>query len=190
MAVPDSMAAEFDVEFVDGDDLERRDRLSSAWNVRFESVSPVRKFGFRRGQRHFLDRWWLATTGQHVGFESWLERDHVVLLDFSPEVVGLASQPFWLRWSREDGSRRHAPDFFARRVDGTGVVIDVRADVRLQGAQPLPSPAPRRVHQAGVVVGGPLLPVRHHQSMDPQPSRRWVDHRRLDTPAQRPDAVR
>jgi hypothetical protein len=55
-----------------------------------------------------------------------------MLLDFDPDVVGVASQPFWLSW-REDGrERRHAPDFFARRLDGTGVVIDVRADDRVE----------------------------------------------------------
>jgi hypothetical protein len=40
--------------------------------------------------------WFSATSGAHVGFESWLERDHLTLLDFDPLVVGMASQPFWL----------------------------------------------------------------------------------------------
>jgi hypothetical protein len=35
-------------------------------------------------------------TRQHVGYESWLERDHLMLLDYDPDVVGIASQPFWL----------------------------------------------------------------------------------------------
>jgi len=34
----------------------------------------------------------------HVGFESWLERDHVMLMDFDPGITGIASQPFWLHW--------------------------------------------------------------------------------------------
>jgi hypothetical protein len=54
-----------------------------------------------------------------------------MLLDFDPEVVGYSSQPFWLRW--HDGRRRrHAPDFFVRLIDGTGVVVDVRADDRIE----------------------------------------------------------
>jgi hypothetical protein len=58
--------------------------------------------------------------------------DHVMLMDFDPAITGMASQPFWLSWQDEDGrSRRHAPDFFARRADGTGVVIDVRPDDRI-----------------------------------------------------------
>ena len=62
-----------------------------------------------------------------MGFESWLERDHVMALDFDQAVVGIASQPFWLRWFDDAGARvSHAPDFFARRRDGTGLVVDCR----------------------------------------------------------------
>jgi putative transposase len=35
-----------------------------------------------------------VTTGDHVGYESWLERDRLILLDFAPDVVGIVSQPF------------------------------------------------------------------------------------------------
>jgi len=49
-------------------------------------------------------------------------------------VVAFASQPFWLQWIGGERQRRHAPDFFARRADGTGVVIDVRADERIEPA--------------------------------------------------------
>ena len=38
-----------------------------------------------------------------MGFESWLERDHVMAMDFDPAIVGIASQPFWLHWRDEDG---------------------------------------------------------------------------------------
>jgi hypothetical protein len=57
---------------------------------------------------------------------------HLMLMDFDPGVRAVSSQPFWLRW--RDGlerSRRHAPDYFARRDDGTGVVVDVRPDDRI-----------------------------------------------------------
>jgi hypothetical protein len=50
-----------------------------------------------------------------------------MLLDFDPLVAGISSQPFWLRWPGEDGRPvSHAPDFFARRVDGSAVVVDCR----------------------------------------------------------------
>jgi hypothetical protein len=55
-----------------------------------------------------------------------------MLLDFDPRVVGFSSQPFALRWWDGKRERRHTPDFFARRADGTGVVVDVRADDRIE----------------------------------------------------------
>jgi hypothetical protein len=100
--------------------------------VRVEDAVPVRSFRWSRGQEHFPGWWWLATTGRHVGYESWLERDHLMLLDFDPAVTAVASQPFWLHWDDGYRGRRHAPDFFARLADGTGVVIDVRADDRIE----------------------------------------------------------
>jgi hypothetical protein len=124
-------AMKFGVTFLD-DGRERGGSLSELWSVRFERVSPVREFPTFRGQRNFPGSWWSATTGGHVGYESWLERDQVMLLDFDPGVVSVASQPFWLSWSAAGGTRRHAPDFFARLSDGTGVVIDVRADDRIK----------------------------------------------------------
>lgn len=110
----------------------RRVRLAECGGVRFEDAVPVRSFRWSRGQRHFPGWWWLATTGRHVGYESWLERDHLMLLDFDPAVTAVSSQPFWLHWPDGRRSRRHAPDFFARLAGGTGVVIDVRADDRIE----------------------------------------------------------
>jgi hypothetical protein len=95
-------------------------------------LTPVRNFRWSKTQRHWPGWWWSSTSGRHVGYESWLERDHAMLLDFDPEVAGFASQPFWLRWRGIERDRRHAPDFFARLVDGTGVVIDVRDDDRIE----------------------------------------------------------
>jgi hypothetical protein len=89
-------------------------------------------FRFEKGLQSFAGWWYFATTGTHIGFESWLERDHLMLMDFDPGVRAVASQPFWLRWRDEEGrSRRHAPDFFARRHDGSAVVVDVRPDDRI-----------------------------------------------------------
>jgi hypothetical protein len=55
-----------------------------------------------------------------------------MLLDHDPGMVGFASQPFWLWW--QDGRRRrsHAPDWFARLADGTGVVVDCRPPERVR----------------------------------------------------------
>jgi hypothetical protein len=69
---------------------------------------------------------------EHVGYESWLERDHAMLLDFDPQVAGFAAQPFWLLWHAGGKVRAHAPDFFARLADGTGVVVDCRPANRIK----------------------------------------------------------
>ncbi len=56
-----------------------------------------------------------------------------MLLDFDPETVAIAVQPFWLSWTDARGERRrHAPDLFARMADDTAVVIDVRPDDRIE----------------------------------------------------------
>ena len=65
---------------------------------------------------------------RHVGYESWLERDHVMALDANPGVAGVASQPFRFRWPDE---RHHVPDFFVRNNDGSVLIVDVRADDRI-----------------------------------------------------------
>lgn len=117
----------FEIGHVNEYGLEHRVPLADAWTVPFEYGRPVRRFTSRKGQRHLSGLWWSATTGSHVGFESWLERDHLMALDFQPDVVGIASQPFWLHWVDEMAERvSHAPDFFARRTDGSAVVIDCR----------------------------------------------------------------
>ncbi|MQS10993.1 TnsA-like heteromeric transposase endonuclease subunit [Streptomyces kaniharaensis] len=124
---PPSRVKGFDVGYVDGDGVERRVPLRRARAVRFEDGLPVRSFPSYRGQRSYPGLYWSATTGGHVGFESWLERDHAVALDFDPQVIGYASQPMWLFWEGESGRVRcHAPDFFARLSDGRAMVIDSR----------------------------------------------------------------
>ncbi|MEU8250637.1 TnsA-like heteromeric transposase endonuclease subunit [Nonomuraea sp. NPDC048916] len=118
--------------FLDAKSQERVVPLEQCWDVAFEETAPVRAFRWSRGLGHFPGWWWAATTGRHVGYESWLERDHVQALDFDREIVGIASQPFWLHWESERSRLRHTPDYFARRADGTGVVVDVRADDRIE----------------------------------------------------------
>lgn len=129
------------------------------WNVAFEEVPPVRAFRWSKGQRHWPGWWWSSTSGRHVGYESWLERDHAMMLDFDPDVTAFSSQPFWLSWSGGKRDRRHAPDFFARLVNGTGVVIDVRADDRIAPADAEAFEATRR---ACVEVGWDFRRIGSH----------------------------
>jgi hypothetical protein len=124
----------FDVVFVDEAGCRRREPLSACWDLAFEKVAPVRAFPAAKDQVNWPGYWWSVTTGRHVGYESWVERDVAMMLDFDQDVIAYSSQPFWLYWSGESGSRRHAPDFFARLADGSGVVLDVRPDDQVDAA--------------------------------------------------------
>jgi hypothetical protein len=127
-----ALAEQFEFAYVD-ERGQQRVALTEAWSVPFEAGVPVRGFPSYKGQRHYNGRWWTATTGGLVGYESWLERDRLMLLDFDPDVVGIAFQPFWLFWTTADGdARSHAPDYFARLADGSALVLDVRAADRIK----------------------------------------------------------
>lgn len=126
------LSADLTVSFVDLDGRRRGESMSSCWMVPFERILPVRQFGSYRGKRSFSGLWWSSTIADHVGYESWLERDRVMALDFDPDVVALSSQPFRLSWQDNGKTRSHTPDYFVRLRDGTGVVVDVRADDRIE----------------------------------------------------------
>ncbi|MEU1834166.1 TnsA-like heteromeric transposase endonuclease subunit [Streptomyces rimosus] len=122
----------FDLGFLE-DGVRVRRSLAACWGVRFERAAPVRPFRWPQGGRSFAGWYFCATTGEHIGYESWLERDRLILLDADPQVTGIASQPFWLHW--HDGRRRrHAPDYFVRLANGQGRVVDVRAADRVDEA--------------------------------------------------------
>lgn len=118
----------FEVEFVDESGERQRVSLASCHGAAFERADPVRSFPSLKGRANYLGLWWAATCGRHVGYESWAERDVAMMLDFDSLVTAFSSQPFWLRWHDGRRARRHAPDFFARRADGAGLVVDVRPD--------------------------------------------------------------
>ena len=106
--------------------------LAHCWMNDFENSPLIRRVAACKGQRNFAGLWWCASTREHVGFESWLERDHLIRLDLDIDVVGIASQPFKIKLSELLPQTWHVPDYFVRRVDGTGVVIDVRPDANVK----------------------------------------------------------
>lgn len=118
----------FDLEFIGNDGKLVSGRLEDYWHHRFEEAPPFREFPSFKGQKNFSGLWWSPKSSGHVGYESWLERDHAMMLDFTPGVKRFSSQPFQMLW--RDGRRlcRHVPDYFARLEDGTGMVLDVRPE--------------------------------------------------------------
>ncbi|MFD8098605.1 TnsA-like heteromeric transposase endonuclease subunit [Nocardia fluminea] len=135
LTVVNGSAAAFDerfvVGFIDADRSEARLPLTVAVDVAFERVPPARSIPSYKGQRNNPGWYYSCTVGAHVEYESWLERDEAVALDFDAQVIGYAAQPFWLFWSEGLRPRSHAPDFFARLDNGDGVVIDCRPAHRI-----------------------------------------------------------
>lgn len=68
--------------------------------------------------------------GFDVEFESWLERDEARVLDLDPEVVGFATQPFWLFWPDTDRIRSHAPGWALDWL--TALSFDCRSAERIK----------------------------------------------------------
>ncbi|WP_426977794.1 hypothetical protein ACQCSU_01165 [Pseudarthrobacter sp. O4] len=87
--------------------------------VPFELVRPIRSPASFKG---------------NATFESWCERDHLMCMDFDPDVVGISSQPFRIAWPAPLPRDSHVPDYFVRRGDGSAVVLDVRPDTRVKPA--------------------------------------------------------
>ncbi len=85
-AVPGScgpLTAEFETCLIGADGIEACASLVLLAEVRFEQVRPVRIFPAHKRQQHFPGLWWSSATGRHVGYESWLERDHLMLLNWT-----------------------------------------------------------------------------------------------------------
>lgn len=104
---------------------------------------PWRTVRSRRGQRHLSGRYWCATTGTQVVFESQLELARLLLADFDSAVTGIAAQPFLLAAEVDDRRRRHVPDFLLRSAEGVVTVVNVKPASRLadpQVAEPLAWP--------------------------------------------------
>ncbi|MFE5491580.1 TnsA-like heteromeric transposase endonuclease subunit [Streptomyces virginiae] len=91
----------------------------------------VRRFSWRQGQRHRAGLEFLVSTGRQHGFESLAERRLLLALDFAGGVVEVLSQPFRLRFARQDGADSHTPDFLAM-TPGAAWLLDVRPAGRIE----------------------------------------------------------
>ncbi len=96
---------------------------------------PMRRFSWRRGQRHRPGLQYLVSTGRHHGFESLEEARLLLALDFAGELVEVLGQPLRLRYGTGGGWRSHVPDFLVDTATGRWL-IDVRPGPRV-GAEDL-----------------------------------------------------
>lgn len=127
------------IRYLDQNDTEHVVTPETAAGIAFERSRMARRIPSYPGQKHTPGRYWSATTGHHIEFESWLECRWLTLLDFDPQTVGMASQPLEFHGADPDGEWRHVPDIFVRRADGSAQLVDVknpghhdRDDVRRQ----------------------------------------------------------
>ncbi len=73
-------------------------------------MPPVRR-AFNRG-KNIVGYFPSVKTGRMVNFESLLERDFIVLLDFEPQVTSFAEQPFHISYQVADKTHKYTPDFY------------------------------------------------------------------------------
>ena len=92
---------------------------------------PVRRVGVYRRQRHMPGLWFSTTVGRFMEYESLLERDWMLLMDFDREVGWLCEQPLRLSYVKNDQRVSHVPDLLAWRA-GTPELCDVKNEERLE----------------------------------------------------------
>jgi hypothetical protein len=93
--------------------------------------APVRRAGVYQRQRHMPGLWFSATVGRFMEYESLLERDWMLLMDFDREVEWMCEQPLRLSYLRDGRAASHVPDLLIWRA-GMPEVCDVKSEERLE----------------------------------------------------------
>ncbi|NEC91087.1 TnsA-like heteromeric transposase endonuclease subunit [Streptomyces sp. SID12501] len=114
------------VRYIDADGIEHRVRLEEASDVPFEDGRMVRSIPSYRDQGHMPGQFWVAKWGDFVDYESVLESKWLLLLDFDPQVTAFVTQPLEFDAIDARGAWGHTPDVFARRRDGSVLLLDVK----------------------------------------------------------------
>jgi hypothetical protein len=98
---------------------------------RLRRCGPVRSPGVYRRQRHMPGRWFSTTAGRFLEYESLLERDWMLLMDFDRQVEWICEQPLRLRYRKNSEPASHVPDLLVWRA-GTWELCDVKSVERLE----------------------------------------------------------
>lgn len=122
------MSRDFVVAYLNGRKQRLKCEPEDAGRLSIEDCLPMRTPKSYKGQRHLPGWYWFATTGKHVYHESRRELQALRMLDFDPTVEMVAAQPFTFEWRDSGGkkTKRHTPDYFARRSVGSDRVVDVK----------------------------------------------------------------
>jgi len=92
---------------------------------------PVRTPGVYQRQRHMPGRWFSTTAGRFLEYESLLERDWMLLMDFDREVEWICEQPLRLRYVSDGRPASHVPDLLVWRA-GKPELCDVKSQERVE----------------------------------------------------------
>ncbi|MGX1774300.1 TnsA-like heteromeric transposase endonuclease subunit [Nocardia brasiliensis] len=140
---------------------------------------PVRRFSWRRGQRHRSGLQFLVSTGRHHGYESLAEARLLLMLDFAGKLTDVLAQPLRLRYLTGEGAAHHTPDFLACTESGNWL-IDVRPLDRIQAEDEVGFAAAAEVaelHGWGYVVVGGWRPHAATTVDTVSAQRRYLDDR-------------
>jgi hypothetical protein len=91
---------------------------------------PVRTPGVYQRQRHMPGRWFSTTSGRFLEYESLLERDWMLLMDFDREVEWICEQPLRLLYVKDGTPASHVPDLLVWR-HGVPELCDVKSTERV-----------------------------------------------------------
>lgn len=97
--------------------------------IRLDSRRPARVIGMNH--RSVTGR--VAIGGTSIPFESTLERDLLIILDFDPLVVDVLEQPFRITYQGTDGRERsYTPDYLVEYDGGERVIYEVKYRANLK----------------------------------------------------------
>lgn len=91
-----------------------------------DDIQAVRLPASYKGQRHLPGYLWMSRMNALVAYESRLEMNILLQVDFNKAVAHVVSQPFVLHYLSESNTHHHTPDFFVRYIDGNGEVVNVK----------------------------------------------------------------
>jgi hypothetical protein len=114
---------------------ERKKPWMVAGSTELSNTLPWRTFRWYKGQRHYSGRYWSATMGDHVVYESRLELSPLIFDDFDQAVHRILAQPFLLKAEvagKITGSGqilKSAEAFFRRGTSGAGRELLTEAEL-------------------------------------------------------------